>query len=144
MQEISNTQAYSKSLERVRRDRAEAERRLRQLQDVERYLLEVMGGEELSMDLGNGRFAKLSMAAAAEETLREQGNPLHGKTLTQKLLEGGYQYKKGPKKLAVSLYSTLAKMVKNGDTFTRPRAGYFGLREWAALKTEGGSLSAIE
>jgi hypothetical protein len=70
---------------------------------------------------------KESSVGWAVTLLREAGQPIESEALTASVNERG-----NLKISKATLVSSLARYVRANDTFTRPRPGYYGLKEFGA------------
>lgn len=77
-----------------------------------------------------GKFAGMTMIAAAETVVREAGHALHVQQIMDAMLDEGFIYRGERKKLRTSLVGSMDRKVRREDTFTKPAPATYGLIEW--------------
>jgi len=90
-----------------------------------KFLLDVRERFFPTQDRQKTRFAKSTAAEAAESVLREEGRAMHVDEIGKRLREGGYPRTEDPKKLYMSLTTTLTR----SDKFAKVKPATFDLRE---------------
>lgn len=98
---------------------------------------ERLGDDDEPEQPGNGGGPAVPLAKrdlpqleAVRILLRQVGTPLSPSEMADKLLEGGYRYDSGAKKLGASIRGILSKKLDEDPEIVRIKRGVYGLAEW--------------
>jgi hypothetical protein len=72
----------------------------------------------------------LSISEAAEKVLRHHAREMKAREIAEALLAWDYPYQGTIQELRASVGGVLARKVREGEIFTKPESGLFGLAEW--------------
>jgi hypothetical protein len=160
---VTENTGYSAILERIERELATVEARAQELRSARKVIAELMGVDfkasnepiqvatgQIARAYAQGRQARgdlelqrvgLTMPEAAEIVLGRAGKPLTSRQIAERLLEGGYPYKKGINVLRSSIGGVLSMKVRDHDTFVKVAPGTFALAEWGLESVDDGAES---